>query len=146
MSRFARTHYELLGVARTATRDELHAAWRRQVAQYHPDRHGDHPLAQLAQERVAELNAAWEELSDPARRARYDAALDGRPPARPAPAWAGRLVRFALGMVVVLVLLRVGPILLRGIARLFAGGTPLAGVVFLAVVIGAVVLWRRRRR
>lgn len=150
MTRFTRTHYDVLGVARTASRAEIREAWRRLVAQYHPDRHGGNPLEELAHERVSELNAAWEELSDPERRARYDAALAGEPPpARPPTRDGGfvrRVVRLAAWLLVVLLLLRIGPLLARGVIRLFAGTTPLSGVAFLAVAVALLVFWWRRRR
>ncbi|MEZ5266403.1 MAG: DnaJ domain-containing protein [Acidimicrobiales bacterium] len=61
-------YYELLEVARTATPDELKKAYRRLARQYHPDVNPD-PEAEA---RFKEISKAYEVLSDPQRRARYD--------------------------------------------------------------------------
>ncbi|HJZ87182.1 MAG TPA: molecular chaperone DnaJ [Polyangia bacterium] len=64
-----RDYYELLGVARDATNDELKAAFRRLAVQYHPDRN---PGDRGAEEKFKEVAAAYAILSDPDKRARYD--------------------------------------------------------------------------
>lgn len=71
-------YYELLGVARSASEDDLKKAYRRLAIQFHPDRNsGD----KAAEERFKEINEAYQVLSDPERRAQYDrfghAAFDG---------------------------------------------------------------------
>jgi hypothetical protein len=60
--------YRVLGVARTATQDEIRAAYRRLARRLHPDvaRSGDEPVD------MAAVNRAWEMLSDPARRRTHD--------------------------------------------------------------------------
>jgi len=63
-------YYDLLGVAQTATVAEIKQAYRAAVSRYHPD---VNPAANATQ-LTAMLNAAWATLSDPARRAAYDAA------------------------------------------------------------------------
>jgi molecular chaperone DnaJ len=63
-----RDYYETLGVARTATAEELKAAFRRLAMQYHPDRN----KSEDAEERFKELNEAYAVLSDPQKRAAYD--------------------------------------------------------------------------
>jgi DnaJ-class molecular chaperone len=60
-------HYQVLGVAHIASRDEIEKAYRRLVAQYRPDRN-DEP----AEARFIEISEAHEVLSDPARRSAYD--------------------------------------------------------------------------
>lgn len=63
-------HYEVLGVEPTATADEIEAAWKHQMKEHHPDRGGDHRLAQA-------INRAHDVLSDPEQRERYDALRAG---------------------------------------------------------------------
>lgn len=63
-----RDYYEVLGVTRSATAEELKAAFRRLAMQYHPDRN----KSEDAEERFKELNEAYAVLSDPQKRAAYD--------------------------------------------------------------------------
>jgi hypothetical protein len=70
------TYYERIGVSPDASRDQIRAAYRRLARRHHPDAHeGD-------SSQMAALNEAWRVLSDPARRAMYDASL--RTASRPA--------------------------------------------------------------
>ena len=78
-------YYEVLGVTRTATDQELKAAYRKQALQHHPDRN---PGNQEAEERFKECSEAYQVLSDPQKRAAYDrfghagmagAGFDGNP-------------------------------------------------------------------
>jgi molecular chaperone DnaJ len=64
-----RDHYEVLGVSRTASPEEIKAAFRKLAAQHHPDRNPGDPKAAA---RFKEINAAYQVLSDPQRRAMYD--------------------------------------------------------------------------
>jgi hypothetical protein len=72
-------------VLSSATRDEIRVAYRRLARQHHPDAKGDGSAVRMAQ-----INEAWRVLSDPARRATYDAASRGsaaqRAQAAPMPA------------------------------------------------------------
>ncbi|HEU4411369.1 MAG TPA: J domain-containing protein [Polyangiaceae bacterium] len=64
-----RNPYEVLGVPRDASPDELKAAFRRLAARHHPDRN---PGDAEAQHRFKEVNAAYQLLSDPQKRAMFD--------------------------------------------------------------------------
>ena len=61
--------YEILGVSRTATQDEIKKAYRRLAKQYHPDRN---PNDKSAEQHFKEVHAAYEVLGDADRRAQYD--------------------------------------------------------------------------
>jgi len=61
--------YAILGVSRDASPDEIRSAYRRLARELHPDVNGDPE----AERRFKEITAAYETLSDPDRRARYDA-------------------------------------------------------------------------
>ncbi|HEU5389248.1 MAG TPA: J domain-containing protein [Streptosporangiaceae bacterium] len=71
--------YQLLGVPREASREEIARAWRRQARDEHPDAR---PTDAEAPGRFRALAEAWQVLGDPGRRAAYDRALAReRPPA-----------------------------------------------------------------
>ena len=55
--------YEVLGVPRSASDEEIRTAYRELVKKYHPDKYVDNPLADLAQEKMAEINEAYELLT-----------------------------------------------------------------------------------
>ncbi len=64
-----RDYYEVLGVAKTATADEIKKAYRKKAIQYHPDKN---PGDKEAEEKFKEAAEAYEVLSDPQKRQRYD--------------------------------------------------------------------------
>lgn len=55
--------YEVLGVPKNATPDEIKAAYRKLAKQYHPDKYVGNPLADLAAEKFKEINEAYETLT-----------------------------------------------------------------------------------
>src|SRR5882672_1130296 len=78
-----RDYYEVLGIDKGASADEIKKAFRRAAIQYHPDKEGGN------EEKFKEVNEAYEILKDPSKRQRYDqfghagvgssAASDGNP-------------------------------------------------------------------
>lgn len=69
MAEQKRDYYEVLGVSKGATEDELKKAFRKLAKQYHPDLH---PGDKDCEEKFKEVNEAYEVLSDSEKRARYD--------------------------------------------------------------------------
>jgi molecular chaperone DnaJ len=74
-----RDYYEVLGVAKTASPDEMKKAYRQLAFKFHPDRNPDNPEAEA---KFKEASEAWDVLSDPRKRELYDAyghaGLDGQ--------------------------------------------------------------------
>jgi curved DNA-binding protein CbpA len=119
------TYYEILGVAPDATPEEIRAAYRALVKQYHPDVNHDPD----AGERFIAIQQAYETLIDPDARARYDLALRGgagsapndpfqwyRPGGQtartPGFSWQGQMPRSGLGRAGMIALLFFGAILI----------------------------------
>ena len=65
-----RDYYEILGVSRTASKEEIKDAYRALAKKFHPDLNKDNP--KLAEEKFKELSEAYEVLIDDDKRARYD--------------------------------------------------------------------------
>lgn len=74
-----RDYYEILGISKNASADEIKAAYRKLALKYHPDRNPDN---KEAEDKFKEAAAAYEVLSDPDKRKRYDqfghAGVDGQ--------------------------------------------------------------------
>src|SRR3954466_12441436 len=74
-----RDYYEVLGIERTVTVEEIKKSYRKLAVKFHPDKN---PGDKTAEEKFKELSEAYEILSDPQKRALYDqhghAAFDRR--------------------------------------------------------------------
>lgn len=68
-----KNYYDILGVSKTATQDEIKSAYRKLAKQYHPD---FHPGDAAAAEKFKEINEANETLSDESKRKQYDYELE----------------------------------------------------------------------
>src|SRR6266566_1166784 len=85
-----RDYYETLGVPKTATEDEIRTAFRRLARKYHPDVAKD---KKAAEEKIKEINEAYEVLSDPEKRKKYDqlgADWNRQGGFQPPPQWEGQ--------------------------------------------------------
>ncbi|HBF44402.1 MAG TPA: molecular chaperone DnaJ [Clostridiales bacterium] len=68
-----KNYYDILGVSKTASQDEIKSAYRKLARQYHPDLH---PNDEACAKKFKEINEANEILSDPEKRKKYDFELD----------------------------------------------------------------------
>src|SRR6185295_7316542 len=71
MATAAQDYYTVLGVPRTASQDDIKKAYRRLARQYHPDMHTGTKKSQM-EDKFKELNQAYEVLSEPEIRKKYD--------------------------------------------------------------------------
>jgi len=65
-----RDYYEILGISRSASKDEIKSSYRKLAKKFHPDTNRDNPKA--AEEKFKEISEAYEVLMDPEKRSRYD--------------------------------------------------------------------------
>ncbi len=63
-------YYKILGVEKTATKEEISKAFRKLAVKYHPDKN---PNNKAAEEKFKEITEAHEVLADPEKRKKYDA-------------------------------------------------------------------------
>ncbi|MEQ1656040.1 MAG: DnaJ C-terminal domain-containing protein [Nitrospira sp.] len=71
MANSGRDYYQVLGIPRTASADEIKKAYRRLARQFHPDMHSGAKKAEM-EKKFKEMNEAHEVLSDPDKRKKYD--------------------------------------------------------------------------
>ncbi|MCK4615134.1 MAG: DnaJ domain-containing protein, partial [Thermoplasmata archaeon] len=67
-----RDYYDVLGVSRNASEEEIKKAYRRLARKYHPDKYQDENEKKKAEEKFKEISEAYEVLADKEKRARYD--------------------------------------------------------------------------
>lgn|SRR5450432_839162 len=158
--------YEVLGVRPGATKDQIRAAYRDQVARYHPDKHRGNPLEELAAQKLVDINQAYAILSDDGQRAGYETRGGSPSPAQRAASAApvsssstqgAKLLRSA-GMIVSLLfflkfglglasgLLLLVRSLIVGLLSLLRMGPIFAIVIVAALAIGTSSLLRARKR
>ena len=93
MATATKDYYEILGVSRSATEDQIKTAYRKLARKHHPDLN---PGDKAAEERFKELQTAYDVLSDPEKRKKYDQygenwrmADQGQASPPPPPGWEG---------------------------------------------------------
>ncbi|MBR3760662.1 MAG: molecular chaperone DnaJ [Ruminococcus sp.] len=64
-----RDYYEVLGIQKGASEDEIKKAYKKKAREYHPDLHPNDPTCE---EKMKEVNEAFEVLNDPDKKSRYD--------------------------------------------------------------------------
>jgi molecular chaperone DnaJ len=79
----AKSPYDVLGVRPGATAEEIKRAYRGLVKKYHPDNYQNHPLEDLAKEKMQEINDAYDKLSNPNQNSARNSANDANQNANP---------------------------------------------------------------
>ena len=94
-----RDPYQVLGVPSTATDEEVKKAYRNLAKKYHPDNYHDDPLADLAQEKMKEINEAYEEIQNQRKRGASGKATEPTAAAMAAPTAATAPTATAAAMI-----------------------------------------------
>ena len=71
-----RNPYEVLGVRESASKDEIKKAYRELAKKYHPDQYGNNPLRDLAEDKMREINEAYQYLTSNAPDSNYHTSND----------------------------------------------------------------------
>jgi len=69
--------YKVLGVSRSATDEEIKDAYRKLAKKYHPDQYAESPLKDLADEKMKEINEAYDTITAQRRGGRYNSGYNG---------------------------------------------------------------------
>ena len=69
--------YEVLGISENASEEEIKRAYKEMVKKYHPDKYQDNPLADLAEEKLQEVNEAYDMLIKKGTSSSYDYGFGG---------------------------------------------------------------------
>ena len=69
--------YEVLGVSETASDEEIKTAYRNLAKKYHPDNYNDSPLADVAEEKMKEVNEAYDRICDMRRNGSHSSSQTG---------------------------------------------------------------------
>ena len=69
--------YEVLGISENASEEEIKKAYKEMVKKYHPDKYQDNPLADLAEEKLQEVNEAYDMLMKKSGSSSYDYGYGG---------------------------------------------------------------------
>lgn len=73
-------YYDVLGIPQQADEDAIKKAYSRLVKRWHPDKHSGKDTMQEAEEKMQDINAAYDVLSDPKKRRMYDQGVDPNDP------------------------------------------------------------------
>jgi len=65
-------YYKILGLSKDAGQEDIKNAYKRLVIEYHPDKYRNNPLQSLAEEKLKDINEAYEVLSNPEKRKAYE--------------------------------------------------------------------------
>jgi curved DNA-binding protein CbpA len=134
-------HYQTLGLAPNATIGEIEDAYAMLAESLHPSKHEDNSLAELAAEKLKNVEQAYRVLRDTRLRAEYDRALGFRPP-RQEPTFSGEFFRALKRHAPSLIMKLVWVGLTFAYARIVKNPRV---IIVTAVILAALWLIKRRR-